>query len=1100
MTDAEVPAETLAIMMTDVEGSTALRMDRGDGVADEILGIHARILRDQVRSYDGQERQFLGDGFLFSFGYPLDAVRCAIGIQRALEEHNAADPARSVRVRIGVHVGEVTERAGELYGQAVHAAAGVMTEAAGGQVLVSADVRDAVQPAGTVRFVDSGLFWLKGLPERWRLFEVPWGEASTGPPATEASPLTPLVERDAERANLRRAVDEALAGRGGLVLVAGEAGVGKSRLVAEVAREAEARGMRALTGHCVESEGAAPYLPFVEMIEQAVRNPRNPQVLQNALTGVAPEIARIAPALRRLLPDIGPAVELPPELAQRYVWNSVGEFLTRAAQGLPLLLVLEDLHWADESTVLLTEYLAPLLPDLPVLLLGTYRDSEVPVSHPLARVLSVLSRRRLVERVVLRGLSPGGVRAMVEALAGQPVPDQLVHLVETETEGNPFFIEEVYLHLAESGVLLDEHGRVRQDLRMAENSVPEGVRLVLGRRLERLSGTTCEALTAAAVLGRVFAPDLVGDVASTDPDALVDAFDEAEHARLVGPAPRQGHLAFSHELVRQTLLADASTTRRERLHLRAADAIERRYADDLEEHAGELTHHLSLAGASADPARLRRHLTVAGRRAFDAAAFDDAVVQYEKALALLAPGDQEARAELLERLALALRSVGRWDDSLSTMDEALDLYQELGSTDGIGRLAWAMVYQLTWSVRVPEAVQIAQRALAALGDVATADRARLISSVGWALSIGGDYERATASFRAGRALAEQVGDARAIADVLHLETIHHMGHAEFTEGVQVGLQAAEVFERESALWDLAGVQAFVIYQDGAVGSREQRLRLADKTMAIAERLGHLGAIFIMLLDQARDHCFMAHLDAVEAVGRRIIDVCRQGGLPWLYVGHLYVGLAAHWRGDATAAEAELRRAVELEPPSAFAGQAPSTLARHLAHAGRSDELWALYQDKRSRFPSEPGHHPLGSWNSMLAFGEALYVSGFREEVAGLSPMVARAMEVGTEWVALDGRLRRTRAGVTAAAAGRWDEAERWFGEAEQRAREAGNQVEVADLNRLRARMLLDRAGPDDAARADGLLHLALDDYVRFRMPSYAAVVERMLRDTDGGSG
>jgi len=309
-----------------------------------------------------------------------------------------------------------------------------MAEAGGGQILVSDDVREAVEPGRTARFVDSGLFWLKGFPERWRLFEVPWAELPAGPrPSAEAPPLTPLVERDPERANLRRAVDEALTGHGRLVLVAGEAGVGKSRLVAEVAHEAEARGMRALTGHCVDSEGAAPYLPYVEMIEQAVSNPRNPEVLRNALIGVAPEIARIAPALRRLLPSIGSPVELPPELAQRYVWNSVGEFLTRGAQGLPLLLVVEDMHWADESTVLLTEYLAPLLPDLPVLLLGTYRDGEVGVSHPLARVISVLARRRLVDRIGLRGLSPGGVRAMVEALAGQPVPERLVRLIETDT-------------------------------------------------------------------------------------------------------------------------------------------------------------------------------------------------------------------------------------------------------------------------------------------------------------------------------------------------------------------------------------------------------------------------------------------------------------------------------------------------------------------------------------------------------------------------------------------------------------------------------------------------------------------------------------------
>ena len=208
---------------------------------------------------------------------------------------------------------------------------------------------------------------------------------------------------------------------------------------------------------------------------------------------------------------------------------------------MPLLLVLEDLHWADESTVLLTEYLAPLLSDLPVLLLGTYRDGEVDVSHPLTRVISVLSRRRLVERIGLRGLSPSGVRSMVEALAGQPVPDRLVRLIETETEGNPFFIEEVYLHLDESGLLFDEDGRVRQDLSVAEELRTRG-------RAARARGSgwlDCPPTTRGALPRRRSSagcshPTSSSEVASSAPDALVDAFDEAEHARLVAPGRTRG--------------------------------------------------------------------------------------------------------------------------------------------------------------------------------------------------------------------------------------------------------------------------------------------------------------------------------------------------------------------------------------------------------------------------------------------------------------------------------------------------------------------------------------------------------------------------------
>src|SRR4029450_5778620 len=248
-------------------------------------------------------------------------------------------------------------------------------------------------------------------------------------------------------------LNDTLVGHGKLALVAGEPGVGKSRLVTEIGNEAQARGTRVLTGDCVEMSGAPPYLPYVEMIEEAISSPRSPLALREALGDVAPEIARIAPALRRHYPDIAPPVELPPELARRYLWNSFREFVARGAQTQPLLLVLEDLHWADESTLLLTEYLAPLLAEMPVLIIGTYRDDEIDISHPLSQVISRLGRRRLIDRISLRRLSFGNVRAMVEALVGQPPPEGLVRVIDSETEGKPFFVADLYLHLVEIVVL-----------------------------------------------------------------------------------------------------------------------------------------------------------------------------------------------------------------------------------------------------------------------------------------------------------------------------------------------------------------------------------------------------------------------------------------------------------------------------------------------------------------------------------------------------------------------------------------------------------------------------------------------------------------------
>ena len=1094
MTDIGRSAKRLTIMMTDMEGSTALRRTVGDERADEILGLHGVVVRDQIGKCGGQERQFLGDGFLLSFPSPVAAIRCAVGIEGAHEEYNASNPQRQVRIRIGIHIGEVSERDGQLYGQAVHVAARITAEAVGGQILVSDVVRQQAESEGMWRFVDEGLFWLKGFGEMWRLFDVSVGQAAAQRLSSLAPPLTPLVGRDREQADLRRAVNEALAGHGGLALVTGEAGAGKSRLVDDIGAEAWARGMRVLVGHCVEMDSTPPYLPYVEMIEQVISSPRSPLALREALGDVAPEIARIAPALRRVFPDIPQPVELPPELARRYLWNSFQQFVARGAQTQPLLLVLEDLHWADESTLLLTAYLAPLLPEMPVLIVGTYRD-EIDTSHPLSRVISQLARRRLIDRIRLRRLSFGGVRAMVQALAGQPPPEELVRVIDSETEGNPFFVEELYLHLAESGVLLDEHGRLRPDLKVDEASVPESIRLVVGERLSRLSRLTRQALVAAAVSGRVFASDFVADVAGVDIEALSDAFEEAERARLIAPIEGKGTLAFSHELIRQTLLADVSTLKRERLHLQAADAIERRYAEDLEEHSADLTHHLSRAGRSADRSRLVRYLTIAGERAADAAAFDEAVTHFQHALSLLERGNRDTRAELLERLAMALRSVGRWEDALRTMNEALDLYQALGRTDSLGRLSWAMVSQLTWTARIREAVQTGQRALAALVDIASADRARLLSAMGWAVTMGGDYETAKDLFDQARALADEVGNERALADVLHMQTIHHFEYAEFVEGVSAGLRSAAVFEQESALWDLCSVQSFVIYQDGALGSREQANRLGDKTMAIAERLGHLGAIFMLLLYRAREAATRADLELLTSFGPQMADICQRGSLPWLYVGHLCLGLAAHWRGDTQRAEAELRRAVELEPAGAHSGSSTSILVRHLAHWGHADEVLAIYESSRPILPSPDKVNSHGAWSRLFGLVEALYLCGFRDDAASLSPLVETALERGPDWISFDGRLVRTRAGMAAAAGGRWEAAERHFAVAHQHAKQMQNRLEEIELQRLRAHMLLHRDGSGDRAQAEQLLGEALINYRKFGMPSYTAEAERMLRQT-----
>lgn len=1080
---ASADPRTLTVLFTDVEGSTELLSREGDRVAGEILGVHEQIVRDQITVCGGREEAFLGDGFLATFTSPTDALRCSVEIQRALELHNLT-ATHPVRVRLGVHMGEVTRRGGQIYGRAVHATARIMAEAAGGEILVSSVVKAGLDGHSDGLFEDMGLFWLKGFPERWRLYRVDWGATSDAPLGGRAGALSPFVGRDAERADLRRPVRSAIAGHGGVVLVSGEPGVGKTRLIEEVATEAENRRMRVLVGHCVEMEGVTPYLPFVEILEAALISPRSPAVYREALGELAPEIARLVPGLGRFFPDLALPLELPPEQARRYLWDSVAEFLRRISQAGSLLLVLEDLHWGDESTFHLLGYLAPLVAEMPVLIVASYRDTEVGPAHPLAPTLQELTRRRLAERISLSRLSPTDVTTMVTGLAEQAPPAALIDVIQSETEGNPFFVEEVYLHLLESGALFDTEGRFKTRIEVDEVDVPETVRLVIGIRLQRLSRTTRDVLLAAAISGRVFDPEVVRRVADLPGDELARAYEEAESAHLISPTRADpNRSAFVHELIRQTLLAEASLSRRQSLHAATTAAIEEVYVDTIGDHAADLVHHLSRSGSPASTSRLAHYLVVAGDRAVQAAAFEDGVDYFHRALAIVEDTELDRRAELQERLAMAQRSVGDWDDALVTMDQSLELYERLGRREDVGRICSSVVYQLAWAARFEEAMAVAQRGMQVLGDLPNPDRARLLAVTGWVLGLAGDHDGAAATFDQARRLTEELADERARADVLHMETAHHMGYVEFEEGADSGLQAADVLEREGSLWDLCSVCAFVAYQLGTMGRRDEAVATASRVSAIARRIGHLGAQFLLVADRARREGVMAgNGRATDALGREMIEICERGKLPWLYTGYMYRGFAAAWAGRGAEAGRLLGRAMELEPPGAFTGQSGSLLAMLLAEEGRADEVLVLLDQNRAVLPTAGQVNSLGSWNTLFGFIEALYLAGRAEEAGGFLPLVQEALSLGFEWITFDCRLVHTRAALAAAGAGRWEESEDYFAAAQKAAEAMGHQLEQADILYLRARVLAERGLPEDAFESQALLDRAVERYRALELP------------------
>ncbi|MEE9277946.1 MAG: AAA family ATPase, partial [Dehalococcoidia bacterium] len=538
----QLPEGTVTVLFTDVEGSTDLSNRLGDEAARDLLRSCEDLIREQVARHRGHEVKGLGDGLMVAFQSARRAVTCAQEIQRALDRRAVSEHAQTVRVRIGLHTGEVIREAADLFGATVNAAARVAGSADADEILVSEMTKGLLGAADVGPLVDRGEVALKGFPEPWRLFAVPW-RLQPGAAVLASTERTPFVGREEERGALRRLLDQAMAGRGALALLAGEAGVGKTRLAEELAGDARARGFRTWIGHCYDA-ATAPYGPFVEILESALRE-MEPDAFREVLADGAAEAAKLLPQLRRTFPDIPEPIELPPQQERQFLLNNLRDVFERLAGGQPLLLVVEDLHWADEATLALLQHLASRVGEMPLVVVGAYRDVEVDPSDAFAATLQELNRQRSAQRFTLRPLDEGAVAAMLRARSGQEPPASLVATIHGETEGNPFFVEEVFEHLAEEGRLFDDEGRWRSDVAISEEDVPEGVRLVIGRRLERLSDECRRALGAGATIGRRFAFEFLQAVVDVDEEALLDAVDEAERARLVSSFVEGGEARFS---------------------------------------------------------------------------------------------------------------------------------------------------------------------------------------------------------------------------------------------------------------------------------------------------------------------------------------------------------------------------------------------------------------------------------------------------------------------------------------------------------------------------------------------------------------------------
>jgi class 3 adenylate cyclase/tetratricopeptide (TPR) repeat protein len=1075
----ELREGTTTLLFTDVEGSTHLGTRSGDDAARRVLRRLEEIVRGQVAAHDGVEVKALGDGLMVAFHSARKAVACAAAIQRELDA--AAD---LPRVRMGLNAGEVIHEDGDLFGAAVSAAARICAAAAGGEILAADVVKVLAGTVPAVTWEGRGDMPLKGFAEPFRLYAVQWQRRKAADPAG----VTPFVGRTRERGELRSWLDRLEAGRGGLVAVGGEPGVGKTRLAEALIADAASRGYRTLVGRCFEMESPPPYGPFVEVLEAALREV-DPQTFRMALGSSAGEVAKVLPQLRHLYDDIPPPLELPPEQERRYLFNSIRDFIERASSVTPLVVLFDDVHWTDEASLQLMEHMAPALAGMPVLVIATYRDVELDVYRPLAKTLEDLVRRRLVTRMSLARFDEEAVGAMLAELAGEPPPRTLTASIFKETEGNAFFVEEVFRHLDEEGRLRDEAGRWRGDLEVGELDVPEGVRLVIGRRLQRLAPQTTKILTAAAVIGRICDFRLLETVVGGDGDELLDCLDEAQRSHVVMSRAegRDAKVVFVHELIRQTLLGAVALPRRQRLHLRVAEAMEKVFADDLAPHAAGIAHHLYSAGAAADPEKTQGYLLMAGDRAMEGAAFAEALKYFEEACELGAARPDIERAALLFRVGLARRSLGQLDEGLAAWRDALALYEAGGDVASVGAVAPEIGLQLAWAARWPEALEIATRGLAAIGDARTYERARLqgiaVVALGWA----GDYDAAVRLLDEDLGIVAELGDDLLMGEALGVKAAHHFAYLEVDLAREAGARAMGVLADSSAAWNYVSAGAFTALAEYFAGNLDHALTVADETVRIAQQLGHFaGHMF-----GERVRAFAASCrgemppEHFIAFSEEDAALCRASGLPFEAYSTC-LRATAEWKlGHLDAAVRLSEEAAAEEPPSALWGFAQGLRFLILAASGRRDSALARAIELEGYLP-DPGSVISNGASSVLLFlveGSALL--GLRRDSLDFYDRIVRILDQGAA-LRFDGVSIEMLAGLAAAAAGSDDLAVEHFERALEQSERLGLRTSYLDTSLYYGEALLRRGDPVAADRAGALLEAAGEGFEKLGWIWHAA--------------
>jgi class 3 adenylate cyclase/DNA polymerase III delta prime subunit len=898
----------------------------------------------------------------------------------------------------------------------------------------------------------------------------------------DANPLDRLasgvfVGREKEMDELRAGLEDALSGRGRLLMLVGEPGIGKTRTSEEFATYAGLRSAQVLWGRCYEGEGAPAYWPWVQVVRSYVHD-RDPKEL----------MSEMGPSeVRERLPGLPTPPALEPEQARFRLFDSITTFLKNASKGQPIVLVLDDLHWADKPSLLLLQFLAREFRGARLMVLATYRDVELRRQHPLSQTLAELSREGLSQRVLLRGLTERDVARFIELTSGRTPPDALIEAVYRETEGNPFFVNEIVRLLVADGRL-----ERPEEVKSWSVTIPQGVREVVGRRLDHLSEECNRILTVASVIGREFGLDSLERVSDMSGDRLLETLEEAVGARVVAEAPSAvGRYSFTHALIRETLYEELGTTRRVRLHRQIGEVLEALHGDNVEPHLAELAHHFSESAQGGDVDKAIDYATRAGERAFSLTAYEDASGHYQTALQALEvrdTPDEAQRCELLLSVGDARNSAGDRDTAKDIFIQAADIARKRNDAESLSRAALGFAGLLgEWGTVDERTMGLLHEALDALRKEDSALRAMLLSRLSVELWFSGSTEPADVPSRQAVDMARRIDDPAALADALWIQHLVFSGPGTVEERLVGGTEIVRLTDESGATG-----RAFTGHYIRMLALLEMGDRLAacealEAIARLTKEQRQPGPIGYATLYRATLPLLDGRFEEAKRLNEEALSWVQRSQEPLL-------GQMHQWQANALQREEAGLPAFETEIKEQMTrvttNAAPVWLALLHSELGREAEARSEFEPLAAN--DFAGLTMDGSWAFLAAILSQVcaFLRDERRAAALYGLMLPHAQRNVVPQGFFDylGSVSHY-LGLLATTMARWSDAVRHFEDALEMNTRMGARPWVAHAQHDYADMLVRRDEPGDREKAVGLLAQALDAAQELGM---RALVEKAL--------